>query len=304
MKLLACMCVLLAFLLPGCGRRTQQIDPVAYRHQIEQWRQERLTRITSETGWLTLCGLYWLKEGPNKCGSDSSDDIILPAGKAPSLVGTFWLNGSKVRFAVRAGVEVRQADSLVSSLALKSDVDPGGPTILTHGSLSFFVIKRGDKLGVRVKDKENPARANFKGLEYFPIDPGWRIEAKYEPYTPPHVIKIVDAVNIVSDYRCPGALVFEHSGKTYRLDAFAESDTDKELFIMFGDQTNGIETYGAGRQLYTDTPGADGRVVLDFNKAYNWPCVFTEYATCPIPPRQNNLPLRVESGEKMYALHQ
>ena len=296
--------VLIHSWLPGCSKPAHGIDSFAHRAQIEEWRQERLARLTSETGWLTVCGLFWLKQGPNRCGSDSSNEVIFPRGKAPALVGTFWRTDTRIRFGAHPGVETRSADSLVISLVMKSDNEEGGPTILTHGSLSFYIIKRRDSLGVRVKDKKNPARVAFKGLEYFPIDLMWRIQSKFEPYTPPRVLQVPSVVKTVEDFSCPGALVFEHDGKTYRLDAVVESGSEQELFIMFSDQTNGGETYGGGRQLYTDLPDTSGIVVLDFNKAYNWPCVFSKYATCPIPPPQNHLPFRVIAGEKTYAGHQ
>ena len=300
-----CLTVLLCHLwLQGCGGRPGGPDPAVHRREVEEWRRARLSLLTSESGWLTVCGLFWLKEGPNTCGDDPSLDVVLPRGKSPGILGTFWRTDSLVRFAARPGGEVHHEGALVTSLELKSDADQGGPSVLTHGTLSFYVIKRGDKLGVRVKDKENPTRANFKGLEYFPIRLAWRHEATFTPYNPPRVIKIANAVNIVQDYSSPGALTFEHEGKTYTLDALAESGEAKELLIMFSDQTAGFETYGGGRQLYTGMPDAHGKVVLDFNKAYNWPCVFTEFATCPIPPAQNHLPLRVEAGEKMYAGHE
>lgn len=290
--------------LLGCGKPAQGIDASVHRAQIEDWQQERLARLTSETGWLTVCGLFWLKEGPNRCGSDSSNEVVFPRGKTPPLVGTFWRTGTRIRFAAHPGVETRSASSLVTSLIMKSDDEEGGPTLLTHGPISFYVIKRGEGFGVRVKDKENPARVEFKGLEYFPIDLMWRFNSKFEPYTPPHTLHVQTMVKTVEKFSCPGALVFDHDGKTFRLDAVVEPGSEQELFIMFSDQTSGSETYGGGRQLYADLPDSSGMVVLDFNKAYNWPCVFSEYATCPIPPPQNHLPFRVTAGEKMYAGHQ
>ncbi|MDI6779627.1 MAG: DUF1684 domain-containing protein [Bacteroidota bacterium] len=166
------------------------------------------------------------------------------------------------------------------------------------GSLTFYVIKRGEQIGVRVKDKDNPARLNFKGLEYFSIDPRWRIDAKFEPYNPPKIIPIVNVLNQVSNDTCPGAIAFEVEGKTYRLDALKEGT---ELFIIFHDETSGRETYGMGRYHYTDLPDSNNNVVIDFNKAYNPPCAFTVFATCPMPPEQNYLTLRIEAGEKKYA---
>jgi hypothetical protein len=175
------------------------------------------------------------------------------------------------------------------------------PTILKCGTISFYVIKRGDQFGVRIKDKENPARMNFKGMEYFPIDPTWCVEATFEPYNPPKVISIASVIGTVDHDTCRGALRFEIDGRTYRLNPVTEQGSENELFIMFNDATNGKETYGNGRQLYASLPDSNNHVILDFNKAYNWPCVFTVFATCPIPPRENTLPIPITAGEKMYA---
>jgi uncharacterized protein (DUF1684 family) len=141
-------------------------------------------------------------------------------------------------------------------------------------------------------------------MEYFPVNPKWRIEAKFEKYVPAKLIPISTQIGTVVNDSCPGALVFEVDGVKCRLDAVIEEPGAKELFIMFTDETSGKETYGNGRQLSADMPDANGNVILDFNKAYNWPCVFTPFATCPIPPRQNRLAVRVEAGEMMYAGHE
>jgi uncharacterized protein (DUF1684 family) len=155
-----------------------------------------------------------------------------------------------------------------------------------------------------VKDRQNPSLLKFKGMEYFPIDAKWRLDARFEPYVPPKIIPIATVINTVENDSCPGAIVFEIDGKQMRLDAVMERGSTDQLFIMMSDETSGKETYGMGRQLYTDIPDKENRVVIDFNKAYNWPCVFTDFATCPIPPAQNHLPVRVEAGEKMYRGHE
>jgi uncharacterized protein (DUF1684 family) len=187
----------------------------------------------------------------------------------------------------------------VTTLVLRSDAD-GKPTLLRLGSLKLFVIKRGEKLGLRVKDKNHKARANFTGLSYFPLDTAFRIDAKFEAYDPPRTIPIANVLGMVDNMTSPGRLVFELKGKSYRLDPVLERGS-KQLFIIFGDKTTGKETYGAGRYLYADPPGADGKVILDFNKAHNPSCAFTKFATCPLPPRQNRLAVRIEAGEKKYA---
>jgi uncharacterized protein (DUF1684 family) len=289
-------------LTEGCGKSGNSIDVEAHRREIQEWRERRLSRLTSDTGWLTLCGLFWLKEGENKCGSDSTNDIIFPLGKAPRVAGSIWLEKGVIRFKARPKVVVRHKDSLATSLILQSDEDGlMEPTILNLGTLSFYVIKRGNALGVRVRDSENPARRHFAGLDYFPIDPKWRFDARFEPYDPPKLTTIVNVLGIETQEKVPGALVFEYKGKRYRLDAISERGGEDKLFIIFKDGTNGEETYDLGRQLYTDLPDERNTVLLEFNKAYNFPCAFTEFTTCPIPPKQNHLPFRVEAGEKKYA---
>ncbi len=181
-------------------------------------------------------------------------------------------------------------------MELKSD-ETGEPTLLHLGSLTFHVIKRGERLGVRVKDKENPARIKFPGLQYFPIDPKWRVTAKFVPYNPPKKIPILNVLGMLQDEPSPGTLEFQVNGKTYRIDPITEQGSD-ELFLIFADQTTGKETYGAGRYLYTPQAGPDGKVLIDFNKAYSPPCAFTAYATCPLPPPGNKLAVRIEAGEK------
>jgi len=297
--------LLLSFfaLVAGCAKKTNIIDVDAHKKEIEEWQKTRLARLTREDGWLTLCGLFWLKEGENPVGSDSSNTVILPPGKTPSSLGSIRFQQGTFRFVAKPGAEVKVKDSTIIEIVMKTDADDES-TILTHGTVSFYIIKRGDQFGVRVKDKENPARVNFKGLEFFPIDPKWRFEARFDPYTPPKILEILNQVGIVDKDSCPGAVVFTMDGKEYRIDAVIEQGSENKLFLMFGDATSGQETYANGRQLYTNLPDKENNVVLDFNMAYNWPCVFTVFATCPIPPKQNRLPIRVEAGEKMYTGHE
>jgi uncharacterized protein (DUF1684 family) len=286
----------------GCGKPSGRLDMNTYREEISKWKERRLAGLTRDDGWLTLCGFFWLKEGENRFGSDSSNQIIFPKGKAPKVAGSLWLEKSVVRVRAWKGVEITSKGRPITSMVLLSDEDGlKNPTILNIGTLSFYLIKRGGQLAVRVKDIENPARLNFKGLEYFPLDPKWRFKATFEPYIPPKTLQIATVINTVESDSCPGSLAFEFDGRTYRLEAVVERGAENRLFIMFEDSTNGKETYALGRQLYAEMPDSNKRVILDFNKAYNWPCVFTEYATCPIPPKQNHLPFRVEAGEKIYA---
>ena len=291
-------------LIESCGKSGRKLDSNVYRQEIEQQRQHRLSRLTSDDGWLTLCGLFWLKDGENTLGSDSSNNVVFPPGKAPRSCGSIFLDKGTLRLQLRLGVEVKHNDTVVASLVLRSDGEGlAEPTMLSIGTLKFYVIERGRQFAVRVKDSENSARVHFKGLEYFPLDEKWRIQAKFEPYQPVKELQIMSVVGTVEKDSCPGALVFELDGKPCRLDAVLEHGATDQLFVMFSDETSGKETYRNGRQLYTALADSNNNAILDFNRATNWPCVFTDYATCPIPPQQNHLPVRVEAGEKMYAGH-
>jgi uncharacterized protein len=163
----------------------------------------------------------------------------------------------------------------------------------------FYLVQRGDRFGLRIKDSAAPTRKNFLGLDYFDIDPGWRIEAKWEAYDPPHEVEEPNVLGEVDKVIVPGAAIFEHDGKTFRVEPVIETPGDTELFLVFADRTSGKETYGAARFVYTEPP-KDGKVIIDFNKAYNPPCAFTPYATCPLPTAQNRLNTRVTAGEKKY----
>jgi uncharacterized protein len=290
--------VALIISLTGCTQK-KQIDIAAYNQEIQQWQAKRAEGLQKEGGWLTLCGLFWLKEGENKFGTDSTNTIIFPPERSPKYAGSIFLENGELRLKSAKGVDVKVNDSLVTDMNIQSDGNgKSNPTMMTLGSLTFYVIKRSDQLGVRIKDKENPARVHFKGLDYFPVDTKWRLEAKFEPYNPPKIIPIMNVLNQVSNDTCPGAIAFDIDGKTYRLDALMEG---KEFFIIFHDETAGKETYGMGRFLGAALPDSNNTVLLDFNKAYNPPCAFTTFATCPVPPKQNYLPIQVEAGEKSYA---
>lgn len=295
-KLLLFLMIISAPALVAC--QTTDKEKVNYIEQIQSWHQARIERLRAKDSWLTLIGLFWLKEGENTFGSDSANTIIFPA-KAPKLLGAFSLREGKVNVRINPQVEVINEGQPVTELLLISDAE-GKPTVLTSGSLSWLIIKRGEQYGVRLKDSESPALIQFKDIDMFPIDPAWRIKAKFEPYNPPKKIPVPNVLGQVNEEECPGALAFELNGQTYRLDPLAEADA-KQFFIIFADETNGEETYGAGRFLYVDKPDQNGEVIIDFNKSYNPPCVFSEFATCPLPPRQNRLLVKITAGEKNYS---
>jgi uncharacterized protein (DUF1684 family) len=291
---------IVSLLLSSCGRAAPKsnINPNAYAKEIQQWQQKRWAELKSDNGWLTLVGLFWLKEGENKFGSAADSDIVLP--KSPAHAGSFWLAKGVVKIdANQPGITLDGKP--VKSIELKTDADDQ-PTVLHFGSLTLQIIKRGERLGLRVKDSQNPDRLNFKDTEFYPADLKWRVEAQFEPYHPPKPMPIMNVLGMESAEASPGAIKFKVDGQEYRLDAITEKG-EPRLFMIIADKTSGKETYPAGRYLYVDPPDASGRVIIDFNKAYSPPCAFTKFATCPLPPRQNRLPFAVEAGEK-YKRHQ
>ena len=280
----------------ACNDDKKPVDP-DHRAAIETWRRERAARLTSDNGWLTLVGLHWLHPGDNTIGSDPDSTVVLPREQAPAQVGVIKVQGDRIDFEPKAGVAVLFNGKPAEPMALRSDAEPE-PTTLTLGTLRLHVIKRGDRLAVRVKDPESPVRRHFAGLESYPVDSSWRITGTWVPHAPPHEVSVPTAYGAIEKQTSPGAIRFTRDGKSYQLDAVQESDSP-ELFIIFADRTNGDGTYGAGRFLYAAQP-VDGQVTLDFNKAYNPPCAFTTFATCPLPPPQNRLDMRVEAGERVY----
>jgi len=267
----------------------------SYKAEIEKWRQERAANLQKDDGWLTVAGLFWLKSGENRVGTAANNEIVLPPQSAPTRVGSFLFRGGKTIFTAEGGVEVTSGGKPVRTLEMKPDV-PGPEDIIKIGALSMFVIKRGDRYGIRLRDTNSSFRKQFSGLHWFDVDEDWRIRAKWVPYNPEKKIAVLNIVGITEQASCPGYASFRIAGKEYRLEPTAEDD---QLFFVFRDLTAGKETYPSGRFLYAGAP-RDGHVTLDFNQAYNPPCAFTLYATCPLPSRQNRLPVRIPAGELAY----
>jgi uncharacterized protein (DUF1684 family) len=270
------------------------MDPAKHARDVERWRTRRLARLTAADGWLSLVGLEWLHDGENTIGSDPSSDVRLP-GDAPSRLGAIRVDddGVTARFEHPG---VTHAGEPVTSMALDDDSD-GDPTIVELGGLSFHLIRRAGRLAVRIRDRDLSS-SHALDVDYFPIDSRWRVEATFEAFDPPHGASVPNVLGFEEPMVIPGALDFELKGAPLCLQAFREAGT-QHLFIVFGDATNGDETYGGGRYLYAPPPRR-GRTVVDFNKAYNPPCVFTPFATCVLPLPENRLPVRVEAGEKRY----
>ena len=281
--------------LIAAGLATPAADPV-YRADIEKWRQQREARLKADDGWLAVAGLFWLEEGANRFGSGPGNAIALPAGAAPPASGTFELRQGRVRVRVTPGVSVTAAGKPVTVMELRSD-DPGPPDVLRLGRLSLQVIARSGRYGIRMKDPESETRRSFAGLRWFPIRDDLRFEARYVRWPTPRTIAIPNVLGQVNELPSPGYAEFTLAGRQLRLEPVIEEAGAEELFFIFRDETAGKETYPAGRFLYAPMP-KDGVVVLDFNKAYSPPCAFTAYATCPLPPPQNRLGVRIEAGEK------
>jgi uncharacterized protein (DUF1684 family) len=289
----------LAVLVLAAGLLAPGVADEAYRAEVEEWRAQREARLRSDSGWLTLAGLFWLEEGPNRFGTDPSGDIVLPEGSAPAHAGTFVFEKGQTALRLASGVEGRVGGRTVAGPHLMKPDTTGRPDVLQIGALSLYVIERGDRYGIRVKDKNSPARRDFRGLEWFDVDETWRIEARWASYPTPRPLKVPNVLGEVTAMPSPGRAEFEIDGQVLHLDGVLEDPTSVSLFFILRDQTSGKQTYGSGRFLYADLP-KKGRIVLDFNKAYSPPCAFTAYATCPLPPRQNWLPVAIEAGEKDY----
>jgi uncharacterized protein (DUF1684 family) len=291
--LLSCFLLMNRFDSPRVLAEPPQAD---YLKEINDWHAKRIERLRSEFGWLTLVGLLPLEEGENRFGSAEDNDLIFPE-RAPLHAGVLTLKEETIHLAVLDAGKITSDGKPVASMDLGSDADEN-TTILDMDSFRFYVIERGGFFYVRLKDKEAETLKNFNGIERYPVRSEWRVEARLEPYDPPKKIAIPNILGMESEESCPGAAVFDINGATQRLEPMSTSSGG--LFFVFADGTSGDETYGGGRFLYTDPPGMDGKVILDFNKAYNPPCVFTPFATCPLPHADNILSVKIEAGEKNY----
>jgi len=291
--------VALVVVAASCTEAPEPIDP-AYADEIDAWRIQRLERLTSDTGWLTLTGLYWLEPGENRFGSAADSAVVLPDESVPEIAGLLILGADGTVAAVGeedAGVEINGEPLTKAILATDAE---GPPDIITAGRISFYIIDREGRLGARVKDPEANTRLTFTGIEHFDINPAYRVEARFEPYAVPRDVAIPTVLGQDTSMLAMGQLRFIIDGEEQVLEPYVGSADDESLFLIFGDATSGVTTYGAGRFLSADAPGENGKTILDFNLAYNPPCAFTPYATCPLPPPQNVLDIAIEAGEQYH----
>ncbi len=266
-----------------------------YQSELEAWRRNREAGLKAEDGWLSVSGLYWLREGQTRVGSDPSNDLVLPS-HAPAEVGVITLKNGHVAFQAAKGAGVTLAGKPFSSGPIQSD-QLGEPDVLKVGDLRLIAIKRGARLAIRLKDNQSPLRTSFAGLRFYPPRDDWRIQAKFVPYASPVKLSFDTIVGETEVEESPGYVVFEYGGQEYRLQAARLKDGG--LWLVFRDLTSGRTTHGGARQLSTAPPMGD-KVELDFNKAVNLPCAYIPFATCPLAPPQNRLKVAIEAGELKY----
>lgn len=295
--------MVLALGLAACGDKdaappvAAAVDP-AFAAEQQQWRQKRYEELHAADGWTSLVGLHWLEYKAHYIGSGPGSGIRLAVG--PAKLGMVARDGDTVWFTPERGAALRVDDKpLTGRIRFASDRDPA-PTLIAFddGKGQLSLIHRGERYALRVKHADAASRANFAGLQYWPGGPSWRVNARFVPHEPGKTLPIVDITGLTTQMPNAGALEFERDGRSWRLEALGEPG--RELFVIFADRTSGHGSYPAGRYLDLAAPDANGQVQVDFNHAYNPPCAFTPFATCPLAPPENRLDLRIDAGEQAY----
>lgn len=265
-----------------------------YTAEIEEWRTSREKSLTADDGWLTIAGLHFLDEGKNSFGTSPESDIVLRAG--PSRAGVITLRDGIVEARAPRDETLSVNGRDVAAVRLWSGPEADRP-VIHIGPLSLFCHLSGDRLAIRVRDRESDSRRDFTGLRWFPADASYRVRARYVPHERQRLMKLPNNLGDIFTVPSKGSVAFTLRGKELRLTAI---EFEGELWLIFRDLTAGIHTYPAARYVYADAPDKDGNTVVDFNKAYNPPCVYNPYTTCPMPPPENRLPVRIEAGELDY----
>lgn len=263
-----------------------------YEESIQEWHQSRINFLKSEEGFINLAGLFWLNEGTNTFGSDSSNLINLTPESAPHM-GSFLLKESLVYLISTS--EIIVDGIIVSDTTLV--FENGNAKNMEYKSLFWFVIKRGGRFGIRLRNFESDLLRSFDSIDHFKTDKDWRLEAVWKPYDVPIEIPFSNVLGMSIDYSVSGAFYFTIDGNEYKLEPLG-APGEYGYFVMFYDKTSAHSTYGSGRYLYVDVPDKSGKTYVDFNKAFNPPCAFTEFATCLFPHKENRLPIFVKAGEK------
>lgn len=273
-----------------------------YVRETEAWHTARIARLTAPNGWLSLAGLEWLQPGANRVGSAADNDIVL--AKAPPHLGVVaWATDGGLSIELDPAAQASIDGDAARRTAVLLDDSHAAPTTVAFGNVSFIVLDRGGRKGLRIRDNDAPTRTRFAGIQRFPVDPAWRIVADWVPREPPFRLATSTVIGTIEDYPAPGMAVFHHQGKRCTVYPVLETPAARQLFLIFADLTSGAETHGAARFLYADFPRA-GKLVLDFNRAYNPPCCFTPFATCPLAPPENRLGIRITAGELDYVPRQ
>ena len=275
-------------------------DVSSYQKSVEQWRQAYEAKLRGDDGWLTVSGLFWLHEGENRFGSAPGNDVVLAFPAMPANAGRFDLHSGKTIVHVNSGVPIAVGGKPVGGKPVESmELRPDSKQDrLVIGDLTFFVHASAGRFGIRLKDKNSQLRKDFKGLHWYPVNDAYRFTARFVPYPEPRKVEIETTLGDREKLDIVGYVTFSLGGKEYRLDAEKDDNTGG-LFIVFRDLTSRTETYQAARFLDTDWP-KDGAVEVDFNKAYNPPCAYNPYTTCPLPSPGNRLPIEIPAGEKRY----
>lgn len=295
--------------LGGCDGMDETTDPdagaveaaaqAAFDADQLAWRDARRARLLDPTGWASLVGLHWIEPGAHRVGSAADNGIRLAMG--PAHLGVLRNEAGTVTVTPNPAADLSlDGAALAGESPLTTDGQPDGPAVLSFdgGKGQATVIERDGRLALRVRHADAPTRLGFTRLEYWPGGRDWVVDARFEPHPEGRTMEIANIIGSMDVTPNPGALVFEHDGRTHRIEALDEGGD--ELFLVFADRTSGHGSYGAGRYLYVPRPGADGHIQVDFNRAYNPPCAFTAFATCPLPPPENRLDLAITAGEKAY----
>ncbi len=291
--------LLYTFPLAGWAQSTSEATEESYADAVAAWRADRIDRLKGPQGWLSLAGLFWLKEGENSFGSDASNDLRFPA-KAPKRMGQLTLAQGRVLLHAKDGVEILVDGKPTQAAELAPD-QSGSPHKVQWSSLEWYILRRGDRFGVRLRDTLHPARPSLDTIAHFPTDIAWRIPATFQPADQSDSIRLTNVLGMDFTVLPAGTVHFDIDGESFQLTAL-EGGSDS-YFMIFSDLSSGVETYGGGRYAYIPRADKMGKTIIDFNKAYNPPCAFTDYATCLLPPPENQLKVMIRAGEMTYGHH-
>lgn len=284
---------LMAAILASCSRGGANFDAAAYHQEVMGWREHRRELLMEPTGYLNQIGLYWLESGTYCFGTAATNDVVFDGNGAPNI-GVFTVSTDGVSMTVQPGVDVRSDDQPVEEIVIAADTAEQ-PVMITHATLAWTIVEREGRYAVRLRDFELPFVASFGPLPYFEVDPAFRVQATLRRYAEPIIANGQTVIEGLEYHPVsPGIVEFEIDGQLFELEAYTVGE---RLFYVFGDKTNRDATYGAGRFLYSETPGEDGLTILDFNKSYSPPCAFNDFSTCPVASPRNRLPIRIEAGE-------